>query len=97
MIRGDSMLVSLVTLVAQLLWPPASDQRPRGCPRQSADRWMLQALITMIVRRLSATRPLPCFGFLSKRTPLASHAGHGSSHRDDCPRAAQRRYEQDYS
>ena len=24
MIRGDSMLVSLVTLAAQLLWPPAA-------------------------------------------------------------------------
>jgi Transposase DDE domain len=52
MIRGDSILVSLVKLVDQLPWPPAPDKRPRGCPRQYSDRLLLKALIIMIIRRL---------------------------------------------
>lgn len=52
MIRGDSILVSLVKLVDQLPWPPEPDKRPRGCPRQYSDRLMLKALVIMIIRRL---------------------------------------------
>ena len=68
MIRGDSILVSLVKLVDQLPWPPASDKRPRGCPRQYSDRLMLKALIIMIIRRLYSAYAL--LRFLEQDDPV---------------------------
>ena len=68
MIRGDSMLVSLVTLGDQLPWPPEPDTRPRGCPRQYADRLMLKALIIMIIWRLYSAYAL--LRFLEQDDPV---------------------------
>jgi hypothetical protein len=43
MLRQTSLLVSLVTLVDRLPWPPAPTQRPRGRPTTYADRLIVTA------------------------------------------------------
>ena len=68
MIRGDSILVSLVTLVDQLPWPSEPDKRPRGCPRQYSDRLILKALVIMIIRRLYSAYAL--LRFLEQDDPV---------------------------
>ena len=68
MIRGDSILVSLVKLVDQLPWPPEPDKRPRGCPRQYSDRLIMKALVIMIIRRLYSAYAL--LRFLEQDDPV---------------------------
>lgn len=68
MIRGDSILVSLVKLVDHLPWPPEPDKRPRGCPRRYSDRLMMKALVIMIIRRLYSAYAL--LRFLEQDDPV---------------------------
>lgn len=74
MIRGDSILVSLVKLVDQLPWPPEADKRPRGCPRRYSDRLMMKALVIMIVRRLYGAYAL--LRFLEQDDPIPMQLRH---------------------
>src|SRR5215471_21510845 len=69
MIRGDSILVSLVKLVDRLPWPPEPAKRPRGCPRRYSDRLMMKALVIMIIRRLYSAYAL--LRFLDQDDPVA--------------------------
>jgi hypothetical protein len=68
MIDGDSILVSLVTLVDHLPWPPQPDKRPRGCPRRYSERLIMQALLIMIIRRLYSAYAL--LRFLEQDDPV---------------------------
>jgi hypothetical protein len=43
MLRQTSLLVSLVTLVDRLPWPPAPTKRPRGRPKTYSDRLIVKA------------------------------------------------------
>ena len=43
MLRQTSLLVSLVTLVDRLPWPPAPITRPRGRPKIYSDRLIVKA------------------------------------------------------
>jgi hypothetical protein len=52
MLRHTSLLVSLVLLIDRLPWPSAPVKRPRGRPKMSSDRLILQAVVIMIIRRL---------------------------------------------
>src|SRR4029453_49476 len=61
MICGDCLLVSLVTLVEHLPWPPEPPKRARGCPQQYSYRLIMQALVVMIIRRLYSAYALLIF------------------------------------
>jgi hypothetical protein len=61
MLRQTSLLVSLVTLVDQLPWPPAPAKRSRGRPQTYADRLIVKALVIMIIRRLYTAYALLAF------------------------------------
>jgi Transposase DDE domain len=52
MIGEDTLLVTLVRLVAGVPLPPPPAKRPRGRPKTYPDRLFLKALIIMIVRHL---------------------------------------------
>ena len=49
MIEQETLLVTLVTLVARIPVPPPPPKRQRGRPTTYADRLFLQALVIMIV------------------------------------------------
>jgi Transposase DDE domain len=68
MIRGGSLLVSLVQLVDHLPWPPEPPHRPRGCRKRYSDRLILKALVIMIVRRLYSAYAL--LSFLDQDDPV---------------------------
>ena len=68
MIRGDSILVSLVKLVDRLPWPPEPAKRPRGCPRRYSDRLIMKALVIMIILRLYSAYAL--LRFLEQDDPV---------------------------
>jgi Transposase DDE domain len=68
MIHGDSILVSLVKLVDRLPWPPEPAKRPRGCPRRYSDRFIMKALVIMIIRRLYSAYAL--LRFLEQDDPV---------------------------
>jgi hypothetical protein len=53
MLRHTSRLVSLILLIARLPWPSTPVKRPRGRPKTYADRLILKAVVSMIIRRLS--------------------------------------------
>jgi Transposase DDE domain len=71
MIRGDCLLVSLVTLVNHLPWPPEPPKRARGCPKQYSDRLIMKALVVMIIRRLYSAYAL--LSFLDQDDPVPQH------------------------
>jgi hypothetical protein len=50
--RQLRLLVSLVLLVDRFPWRPAPVRRFRGRPRTYADRLIMKALVSMIIRRL---------------------------------------------
>jgi hypothetical protein len=52
MLRHDSLLVTLVSLVDRIPMPPPAAKRGRGRPAVYSDRLFLKALVIMIVRRL---------------------------------------------
>jgi Transposase DDE domain len=68
MIRGGSLLVSLVTLVDHLPWPPEPVTRARGCPKRYSDRLIMKALVIMILRRLYSAYAL--LSFLDQDDPV---------------------------
>jgi Transposase DDE domain len=68
MLRQTSLLVSLVTLVDRLPWPPAPAKRSRGCPQTYSDRLIVKALVIMITRRLYTAYAL--LAFLEQDDPL---------------------------
>src|SRR5271165_1925879 len=53
MVAQPTRLVSLVQMVSRMPVPPAAIRRGRGRPRQYPDRLFLQALVIMIVRRVT--------------------------------------------
>jgi len=53
MLRQKSVLVTLVQLMDELPWPPEPAKRPRGRPQTYADRRLMEALVIMMIRRLS--------------------------------------------
>jgi hypothetical protein len=61
MLRQTSLLVSLVTLVDRLPWPPAPGTRSRGRPTTYSDRLIVKALVIMIIRRLYTAYALLAF------------------------------------
>jgi hypothetical protein len=71
MIRGDCLLVSLVTLVDHLPWPPEPPKRARGCPKQYSERLIMKALVVMIIRRLYSAYAL--LSFLDQDDPVPQH------------------------
>lgn len=68
MLRQTSLLVSLVTLVDRLSWPPEPTKRPRGRPKTSSDRLIVKALVIIIIRRLYTAYAL--LAFLDPDDPL---------------------------
>ena len=66
MFASRSRLVTLVMLIEQLPLPSAPAKRKRGRPRHYAERLFLQALVIMIVRRLSSVHGL--LGVLAEDT-----------------------------
>jgi DDE family transposase len=68
MLRQTSLLVSLVTLVDRLPWPPAPAKRPRGRPKTYSDCLITKALVIMIIRRLYTAYAL--LAFLDQDDPL---------------------------
>jgi hypothetical protein len=61
MLRQTSLLVSLVTLMDRLPWPPESPNRRRGRPKTYSERLMMKALVIMISRRLYTAHALLAF------------------------------------
>jgi hypothetical protein len=53
MLTHGSILVSFLWLVEPIPTPPPPVKRPRGRQEFSADQLFVQALIVMIIRRLS--------------------------------------------
>jgi hypothetical protein len=68
MLRQTSLLVSLVSLVDRLPWPPEPAKRSRGRPKTYADRLIVKALVIMIIRRLYTAYAL--LAFLDQDDPL---------------------------
>ena len=68
MLRQTSLLVSLVTLVDRLPWPPAPITRLRGRPKIYSDRLIVKAVVIMIIRRLYTAYAL--LAFLDQDDPL---------------------------
>jgi hypothetical protein len=58
MIEHDTLLVTLVTLVARLPSEPPPTRRRLGRPPRYPDRLFLQALVLMIVRHLHTVHAL---------------------------------------
>ena len=50
--RQKSLLVSLVVLMDRIPWPSAPAIRPRGRPKTYADRLLMKAFVSMMIRRL---------------------------------------------
>ncbi len=61
MIRHQSLLVRLVSLIDEIPMPPATKKPRRGHPRDYSDRLMLKALVIMIIRRLYSPYALIAF------------------------------------
>ena len=61
MIRRQSLLVRLVSLINEIPMPPDPKKRRRGHPRDYTDRLMLKALVIMIIRRLYSPNALIAF------------------------------------
>jgi hypothetical protein len=68
MLRQTSLLVTLVTRIDQLPWPSEPVKRPRGHPKMYADRLMVNALVSMIIRRRYTADAL--LAFLEQNAPL---------------------------
>jgi hypothetical protein len=59
--RHTRLLVSLVVVMDRVPWPPESANRLRGRSKTYAERLIMQALILMIIRRLSTAYALLAF------------------------------------
>jgi hypothetical protein len=68
MIKGDSILVSLVCLVAHLPFPPPPVQRKRGRPQTYSAQLLIKALAVMLLRRLYPAWAL--LAFLQQEDPV---------------------------
>jgi DDE family transposase len=61
MLRQTSLLVSLVVVMDRLPWPPESAHRLRGRPKTYSERFIMKALVIMIIRRLYTAYALLAF------------------------------------
>lgn len=68
MLLQKGLLVSLVSLVDHLPWPPETKKPARGHPKQYSDRLILKALVIMIIRRLYSASAL--LNFLEQDDPV---------------------------
>ena len=71
MISGDSILVSLVRLVAHLPFPSPPARRKRGRPPLYAEQRLVKAVVVMIIRRLYTAWAL--LAFLQQDDPVVAH------------------------
>ena len=70
MISSDSLLVSLVRLVAALPFPPPPVPRKRGRQQTYADQLIVKAMVVMIIRRLYTAWAL--LAFLQQHDPVVA-------------------------
>ncbi len=68
MVLGDSLLVSLITMIDRIPMPPPPAKHPRGRPVTYPDRLIVKALVIMIIRRLYTAWAL--LRFLDQAEPL---------------------------
>jgi hypothetical protein len=70
MIRGESILVSLVRMVDHLPFPPSPVPRKRGRPQTYSEQLLVKAVVVMIIRRLYTAWAL--LAFLQQDDPVVA-------------------------
>jgi len=70
MIRGESILVSLVRMVDHLPFPPPPVPRKRGRPQTYSEQLLVKAMVVMIIRRLYTAWAL--LAFLQQDDPVVA-------------------------